>query len=165
MMQVHDETANYNREQNNVVTQPNTIHNVKEAIAMHALKDFHVGEYIVVGYESGVVKNTAFVIIKANKPMDTVPVGHKSDTKTSDSKATGTTLDASTEHARQIRRAIVEDKSLSTAAHNVTIDVSQDGVAHLKGTVPTEAEKKAVEAKASSVVGDTKVMSHLEVGK
>jgi len=161
MVMVHDETAAYNRDpKSNQVNEPAKATD-KERASMQALKDFHIGQYVVVGYESGVAKNTSFVIIKANKPMDTVPAEHKA----TESKTTiGTGLNANDEQARQIRRAIVDDKSLSTAAHNVVIDF-KDGIAHLKGTVPTEAEKKAVEAKASSVVGDTKVMSHIEVGK
>jgi len=105
MIQVHDETANYNRP-SNTVTQPDTIRSTKEAIAMHALKDFHVGEYVVVGYESGVVKNTAFVIIRANKPVDMVPAGHKeadSTKTTADKVGDATKLDANTEQQRQIR--------------------------------------------------------------
>jgi len=67
------------------------------------------------------------------------------------------------ELARQIRRAIVQDKSLSTYAHNVKI-VAQGGTVTLKGPVKSEEEKTAIEQKAAEVAGgSTKVMNELEV--
>jgi hyperosmotically inducible protein len=53
---------------------------------------------------------------------------------------------------RDIRRAIVKDKSLSTAAHNVTI-ITRDGKVTLKGRVRSDAEKQTVETTAASVAG------------
>jgi osmotically-inducible protein OsmY len=53
---------------------------------------------------------------------------------------------------RNIRRALVKDKSLSTAAHNVTI-ITKDGKVTLKGRVKSEAEKQTVETTAASVAG------------
>jgi osmotically-inducible protein OsmY len=53
---------------------------------------------------------------------------------------------------RDIRRAIVQDKNLSTYAHNVKI-ITQHGQVTLKGPVRTEDGKKAVEAKAADVAG------------
>jgi osmotically-inducible protein OsmY len=67
------------------------------------------------------------------------------------------------ELARQIRRAIVQDKSLSTYAHNVKV-VAQGGTVTLKGPVKSEEEKAAIEQKAAEVAGGpTKVMNELEV--
>jgi hyperosmotically inducible protein len=66
------------------------------------------------------------------------------------------------ETARQIRRSIVQDKSLSTYAHNVKI-ISQDGMVTLKGPVRSDEEKATVEAKAAEVAGKDKVTSQLEV--
>jgi len=66
------------------------------------------------------------------------------------------------ELSRQIRRALVKDKSLSTYAHNVKV-VVQNGQATLKGPVRSEEEKKAIEAKATEVAGEGKVTSKLEV--
>lgn len=66
------------------------------------------------------------------------------------------------ELTQQIRRAIVQDKSLSTYAHNVKI-ISEDGMVTLKGPVRSEEEKTAVEAKASEIAGKDKVTSQLEV--
>jgi hyperosmotically inducible periplasmic protein len=63
---------------------------------------------------------------------------------------------------RGIRRSIMQDKSLSTYAHNVKI-VSQNGMVTLRGPVRSEDEKTAVEAKAAEIAGKDKVTSQLEV--
>jgi osmotically-inducible protein OsmY len=67
------------------------------------------------------------------------------------------------ELARQIRRAIVKDKSLSTYAHNIRI-VAQDGMVTLKGPVNTQEEKQAIEAKAAEIAGQGKITNEIEVG-
>lgn len=66
------------------------------------------------------------------------------------------------EITRQIRRSIVQDKTLSSYAHNVKV-ISQNGVVTLKGPVRSDEEKAAVEAKAAEVAGKDKVTSQLEV--
>lgn len=64
--------------------------------------------------------------------------------------------------ARQIRSALVKDKSLSTYAHNVKI-VAQGGQVTLKGPVRSVEEKRAVETKALEVAGEGNVVSQLEI--
>jgi hyperosmotically inducible periplasmic protein len=67
------------------------------------------------------------------------------------------------ELARQIRRALVQDKTLSTYAHNVKI-VAENGVVTLKGPVKSEEEKSAIERKAADVAGSSdKIHSELAV--
>ena len=66
------------------------------------------------------------------------------------------------ELARQIRKSIIQDKSLSTYAHNVKI-IAQNGMVTLKGPVRSDEEKTTVEAKAAEVAGADKVTSQLEV--
>jgi osmotically-inducible protein OsmY len=66
------------------------------------------------------------------------------------------------ELARQVRKSLVNDKSLSTNAHNVKVIV-QGGMVTLKGPVNSAEEKQAVEAKASEVAGTDKVSSELQV--
>jgi hyperosmotically inducible periplasmic protein len=66
------------------------------------------------------------------------------------------------EMAKNIRRAIVKDKSLSTYGHNVKVIV-QNGTATLKGPVHSEDEKKAIEAKAVEVAGATNVRNEITV--
>jgi osmotically-inducible protein OsmY len=66
------------------------------------------------------------------------------------------------ETTRQIRKALVGDKSLSTYAHNVKV-ISQNGTVTLKGPVRTEDEKKAVESKAAEVAGASNIKSEITV--
>ena len=68
------------------------------------------------------------------------------------------------ELARQIRKSVVQDKSLSTNAHNVKI-IAQNGMVTLKGPVNSEQEKQAIEAKASQIAGTDKVTSELQVAQ
>jgi osmotically-inducible protein OsmY len=63
---------------------------------------------------------------------------------------------------QKIRKAVVGDKSLSTAAHNVNI-TSQDGVVMLRGEVKSDDEKKAIEDKATEIAGAGKVTNELTV--
>jgi len=62
----------------------------------------------------------------------------------------------------QIRRAVVEDKSLSVYAHNVKI-ISRAGKVTLKGTVHTEEEKSSIEAKAVAVAGSENITNQINV--
>jgi hyperosmotically inducible protein len=61
-----------------------------------------------------------------------------------------------------IRRAIVQDDSLSTNAHNVKI-VTVDSVVTLRGPVKSAAEKAAVASKAEKAKGVKRVDNQLEV--
>jgi hyperosmotically inducible protein len=56
----------------------------------------------------------------------------------------------------------VQDKSLSSYAHNVKI-IAENGAVTLKGPVRSDEEKTAVEAKAAEIAGADKVISQLEV--
>lgn len=64
---------------------------------------------------------------------------------------------------KNIRRSIIEDKSLSTYAHNVKV-ISQNGIVTLKGPVKSETEKSAIVSKAVSVAGGAdKVIDQMSV--
>jgi hyperosmotically inducible protein len=64
---------------------------------------------------------------------------------------------------KDIRRSIMEDKSLSTDAHNVKV-ISQNGTVTLEGPVKSEDEKKAILSKAVSVAGGAdKVVDQMSV--
>jgi osmotically-inducible protein OsmY len=63
---------------------------------------------------------------------------------------------------REIRKAITDDKSLSTNAHNVKI-IAQHGKVTLKGPVQSEEEKSAVVSKATEVAGAGNVTDELTV--
>jgi len=64
--------------------------------------------------------------------------------------------------AKDVRKAITSDKSLSTYAHNVKV-IAQNGTVTLKGPVRSDEEKKSVEEKAAQVAGATNVQSQLSV--
>src|SRR5580765_5543605 len=63
---------------------------------------------------------------------------------------------------RDIRRAIVKDKDLSTAAHNIKI-ITQQGQVTLKGPVASDSEKQTVEAKATEIAGAGHVKNDVSV--
>jgi|SRR5579884_903604 len=64
--------------------------------------------------------------------------------------------------AKDIRRAIVKDKSLSTYAHNIKI-IAENGGVTLKGPVRSEEEKRTVEAKAAEIAGHRNVKSEISI--
>jgi osmotically-inducible protein OsmY len=63
---------------------------------------------------------------------------------------------------QKIRKAIHEDQSLSTYAHNIKV-ITQDGKVTLRGPVRSEDEKSKLEAKAVSVAGQENVTNQLDV--
>jgi osmotically-inducible protein OsmY len=63
---------------------------------------------------------------------------------------------------QKIRKAVMDDKSLSTYAHNVKI-IAQDGKVTLKGPVRSEEEKKSIEQKATDVAGAGNVTNQLTI--
>ena len=66
------------------------------------------------------------------------------------------------ELAQKIRRALMQDKSLSSYAHNVKVIV-QGGDVTLKGPVRSADEKHTVEAKAVEVAGAGHVTNHISI--
>ena len=56
----------------------------------------------------------------------------------------------------------MNDKSLSTYAHNVKV-ITQNGQVTLKGPVRSDDEKRAIEAKAAEIAGENKVTSELGI--
>jgi len=63
---------------------------------------------------------------------------------------------------QKIRKAIHDDKSLSTYAHNIKI-ITQDGKVTLRGPVRSEDEKSNLQAKAVEVAGQDNVTNQLEI--
>ena len=63
---------------------------------------------------------------------------------------------------KNIRRALVKDKTLSTYGHNVKV-ISENGVVHLRGPVRSEEEKRAIEEKAAEIAGRNNVRNELTV--
>ena len=66
------------------------------------------------------------------------------------------------ELTRRIRRAVIKDDSLSTAAHNVKI-VTANGAVTLRGPVNSEQEKVVIGKKAQAIAGASNVNNELEV--
>ena len=109
------------------------------------------------------------VLMHAQQPnSQTPPAADNTKTNERDRSANEPTADqqkdtrSDRDITQQIRRSIVNDKSLSTYAHNVKV-ITQHGQVTLKGPVRSEDEKKAIEAKAAEVAGENKVSSELNV--
>jgi len=66
------------------------------------------------------------------------------------------------EITQKIRQAVVDDKSLSTYAHNVKI-ITVDGMVTLKGPVRSEDEKRTIEEKAGQIAAKDKIKSEIEI--
>jgi hyperosmotically inducible protein len=104
----------------------------------------------------------------AAQTPDQRPAADNTKVNARDRKAGARTADqqsqakSDVETTRQIRRAIVADKQLSTNAHNVKV-ITKAGKVTLKGPVKTDDEKKAVEAKAGEVAGAANVTSQISV--
>lgn len=62
-----------------------------------------------------------------------------------------------------IRRAVMDDDALSTRAKNSTIITDNTGTVTLRGEVRSQAEKDAIAAKASVVVGSDRIVNRLVV--
>lgn len=62
-----------------------------------------------------------------------------------------------------IRRAIMDDDSMSINAQNCKIITDETGRVTLRGVVNSQAEKDAIDAKAKAVAGVTRVDNQLEI--
>jgi hyperosmotically inducible periplasmic protein len=69
---------------------------------------------------------------------------------------------ADREITKKIRKAIHQDTSISTYAHNIKV-ITQGGKVTLKGPVHSEEEKASIAAKAETVAGAGNVTNQLEV--
>jgi osmotically-inducible protein OsmY len=103
-------------------------------------------------------------VVQAQQP----PAPDNSKVNTRDRKPSAVTADqqkdnkSDLEITKQIRKALMADKSLSTYAHNVKI-VTRDGKVTLKGPVRSEDEKQIIEAKAADVAGATNITNQVSV--
>jgi osmotically-inducible protein OsmY len=95
---------------------------------------------------------------------------HQQPDNTANNKQAAPTADqqsqnpADREMAKKIRHSIMEDKNLSTYAHNIKVIV-RDGSVTLKGPVKTADDKAAIEAKASAIAGVGKVENDLTIAQ
>jgi len=63
---------------------------------------------------------------------------------------------------KKIRKDIMDDKSLSTYAHNVKV-ITKDGMVMLKGPVRSEEEKSRIATIAAKHAGEAKVTNKIEI--
>lgn len=66
------------------------------------------------------------------------------------------------ELTKEIRKSLIDDKSLSTYAHNIKV-IAQNGKVTLKGPVRSEEEKAAVLSKAAQVAGQANINDDITV--
>jgi hyperosmotically inducible periplasmic protein len=100
-------------------------------------------------------------IVAAQNPDNTAANKQDRDTTAPNAdQAKNTTSDV--DMMKRIRRQIVDDKSLSTDAHNVKI-VARNGKVTLRGPVHSDEEKRTVEEYARKVAGDGNVTSEVTV--
>jgi hypothetical protein len=98
-------------------------------------------------------------------PADADNTARNADNSTLAQTATGQSESkADVDITAAVRKAVVDDKSLSANAHNVKI-ITSGGVVTLRGPVKSEEEKRNIEAKAKQVAGVTRVDNLLEVEK
>jgi hyperosmotically inducible protein len=62
-----------------------------------------------------------------------------------------------------IRRAIMDDETMSVRAQNCTIVTDKTGKVTLRGIVGSQAEKDSIDAKARAIAGPTRVDNRLEI--
>ena len=107
---------------------------------------------------------TAFVAASAQD----MPAGDNSKMNKGDQQPAAMTADKQTNNrsdldiTKEIRHSLMDDKSLSTYAHNVKV-ITRNGKVTLKGPVRSDDEKSAVMAKATQVVGQTDINDEMTV--
>jgi len=98
------------------------------------------------------------LLLSAQAQPDNTKVNHPDEITASTQKNSKQDLAIT----RDIRRAIVADKTLSTYAHNVKV-ISENGFVTLKGPVRSEDEKRSIEVKAADVAGKDHVANELTI--
>lgn len=112
----------------------------------------------------GCVSLSSLSVVQAQQP----PAPDNSKVNVRDRRPSQVTADqqknnkTDLEITREIRKALVADKSLSTYAHNIKI-VTRNGKVTLKGPVRSDDEKQIVEAKAADIAGATNMTSQVSV--
>jgi hyperosmotically inducible protein len=111
-----------------------------------------------------------YACLAAAAQAQTPPASDNTKTNARDRQPSAVTADQQKnnkidlETTRQIRKALMDDKSLSTYAHNVKV-VTRGGKVTLKGPVRSEEERQTVAAKAAEVAGAGNVTNQLSIAK
>ena len=100
--------------------------------------------------------------LSAQTPADNTKVNTRDRSKSAVTADQQKENPADRDLTQRIRRALMQDKTLSTYAHNVKV-VTQSGHVTLKGPVRSEDERKSVEAKAVEVAGAANVTNQMSV--
>jgi len=101
--------------------------------------------------------------IRKQDPQQPAPDNTKRNKEQTDPSADQQKMNSADRTITQkIRKAIHDDKSLSTYAHNIKI-ITQDGKVTLRGPVRSDDEKNNLQAKAAEVAGQDNVTNQLEV--
>jgi osmotically-inducible protein OsmY len=98
-----------------------------------------------------------------NPPPDADNTAKNADAPGADATAQSES-EADIQVSAAVRKAVVDDKALSTNAHNVKITTA-NGIVTLRGPVKSEQEKSSIESKAKAVAGVSRVDNLLEVEK
>jgi hyperosmotically inducible protein len=119
---------------------------------------------IALAIASGLSINT--VHLRAQE--GTKPPADNTKTNQRDRAASEPTADQAKNNAsdreimQKIRKSLMDDKSLSTYAHNVKI-IAQGGKVTLKGPVRSEDEKRAIEQKAAEIAGGGNITDEITI--
>jgi hyperosmotically inducible periplasmic protein len=95
-------------------------------------------------------------------PPDNTKVNKRDRSKTAPTADQATNATNDRDIMQKIRQAVMDDKSLSTYAHNVKI-ISQHGKVTLKGPVRSEEEKSKIEKMATDVAGAGNVTDQITI--
>ena len=90
---------------------------------------------------------------------DNTKANAQADQNTADKQSNAASDRALTQ---QLRKAITQDKSMSTYAHNVKV-VTQNGQITLSGPVRSDEEKRALVEKAAEVAGQDRIVDQMSV--
>lgn len=118
---------------------------------------------VLVALVSPVAVNAA-----VDRSDQTAPAKPPAADNTTQNKKPGPTADQQSQSkadlalVKQIRQAVMKDKTLSTTAHNCKI-ITRDGAVLLRGPVNSEAEKVTVNGIAVKIAGAGKVTNELAV--
>ena len=98
------------------------------------------------------------------KPVapDNTKVNQRDRSKTAPTADQGKDNTSDRDIMQKIRKSIMDDKDLSSYAHNVKV-IAQHGKVTLKGPVRSEEEKRTVEQKAADVAGAGNVTNELTI--
>jgi osmotically-inducible protein OsmY len=108
------------------------------------------------------VLSSPVLSLRAQTPADNTKVNTRDRAKgavTADQQKDNST---DRDLTQKIRRALMQDKTLSSYAHNVKV-IAQGGQVTLKGPVRSDKERKRVESKAVEVAGVGHVTNQMSV--